>query len=118
MTGSKDIRGDSVGSRIKIARLAKRINGVLTPLSEVQEFEVTPMRKRGLEGAAPEQVVAFGEEMDAAGADWQLHGHGGAVHAFTNPGANDPDFGTVYHEAADRRSWQSLDNFLAELFAG
>lgn len=66
----------------------------------------------------PEQVVAFGEEMDAAGADWQLHGHGGAVHAFTNPGANDPDFGTVYHEAADRRSWQSLDNFLAELFAG
>ncbi|MCZ6829610.1 MAG: dienelactone hydrolase family protein, partial [Gammaproteobacteria bacterium] len=64
----------------------------------------------------PEQVLAFTEEMTAAGADWQLHGHGGTVHAFTNPQANDPDFGTVYNEAAQRRSWQSLENFLAELF--
>lgn len=65
----------------------------------------------------PEQVVAFAEEMDAAGADWQLHGHGGALHACTNPGANDPDFGTVYHADADRRSWQSLTHFLEELFS-
>jgi dienelactone hydrolase len=65
----------------------------------------------------PEQVVAFAGEMTAAGADWQLHGHGGAVHAFTNPEADDPDFGTVYQADADRRSWQSLENFLAELFA-
>ena len=64
----------------------------------------------------PEQVLAFTEEMTAAGADWQLHGHGGTVHAFTNPEANDPDFGTVYNAAAHRRSWQSLENFLAELF--
>jgi dienelactone hydrolase len=64
----------------------------------------------------PEQVVAFTEEMTAASADWQLHGHGGAVHAFTNPAANDPDFGTVYNAAAQRRSWQSLENFLTELF--
>ena len=64
----------------------------------------------------PEQVVAFTEEMTAASADWQLHGHGGTVHAFTNPAANDPDFGTVYNAAAQRRSWQSLENFLTELF--
>ena len=66
--------------------------------------------------APPEQVIAFTEEMSAAGADWQLHGHGGTVHAFTNPGANDPDFGTVYNADAQRRSWQSLLNFLEELF--
>jgi dienelactone hydrolase len=65
----------------------------------------------------PDQVVAFAEEMNKAGADWQLHAHGGAMHAFTSPGANDADFGTVYHEAADRRSWQSLTNFLEELFS-
>jgi dienelactone hydrolase len=64
----------------------------------------------------PEQVVEFGAEMTTAGADWQLHGHGGCVHAFTNPGANDPGFGTVYNAAAERRSWQSLENFLGELF--
>ena len=64
----------------------------------------------------PEAVLEFAKEMDERGADWQLHAHGGAMHAFTTPGANDADFGTVYHEAADRRSWQSLENFLTELF--
>ena len=38
----------------------------------------------------PQDVLAFTEEMTAAGADWQLHGHGGTVHAFTNPESNDP----------------------------
>ncbi|MEE4658858.1 MAG: dienelactone hydrolase family protein [Halieaceae bacterium] len=64
----------------------------------------------------PEAVLEFAAEMDASKADWQLHAHGGAVHAFTNPGADDPDFGTVYDADADRRSWQSLANFLEELF--
>lgn len=64
----------------------------------------------------PQQVVEFAEEMSAASADWQLHAHGATVHAFTNPDANDPDFGTVYNAAAEARSWQSLGNFLGELF--
>lgn len=63
----------------------------------------------------PEQVVALGRELTAAGADWQIHAYGNTVHAFTNPVANDPDFGTVYSETADRRSWQSLKDFLAEV---
>ncbi len=66
--------------------------------------------------ATPESVVALGEELTGMGADWQLHGFGGTMHAFTNPQANDPDFGTVYSESADRRSWQAMQNFLAELF--
>jgi dienelactone hydrolase len=37
------------------------------------------------------------------------------MHAFTNPRANDPSFGTVYSEAADRRSWATMQNFLAEV---
>jgi hypothetical protein len=40
------------------------------------------------------------------------------AHAFTNPAANDPVLGTVYDEAADRRSWQAMTNFLDELFNG
>ena len=64
----------------------------------------------------PEQVLAFTEEMKAGQADWQLHAHGNTVHSFTNPQANDADFGTVYNESANRRSWQSLQNFLRELF--
>lgn len=66
--------------------------------------------------ATPDDVKSFGEEMTKAKADWQLHAYGGTMHAFTNPQANDPDFGTVYNADADRRSWQAMQNFLAELF--
>lgn len=64
-----------------------------------------------------EQVNAFQEELTKAGADWQLHSYGNTMHAFTNPVANDPDFGTVYHPDADQRSWLTMKNFLAEIFA-
>lgn len=66
--------------------------------------------------APPSDVEAFGKEMTAAGADWQLHAYGKTMHAFTNPAANDPDFGTVYDAAADRRSWRAMANFLEEVF--
>lgn len=63
-----------------------------------------------------EAVQDLQNELTAAGADWQIHAYGGTMHAFTNPIANDPDFGTVYSELADKRSWQALTNFLDELF--
>ena len=65
----------------------------------------------------PEQVLAFQQEMSEAGVDWQVHAYGSTMHAFTNPGANDPGFGAVYNAAAERRAYQSLENFLAEIFA-
>jgi dienelactone hydrolase len=63
-----------------------------------------------------EQVQALQNELSAFGADWQIHSYGKTMHAFTNPAANDPDFGTVYKSVADARSWQSMKNFLTELF--
>ena len=66
--------------------------------------------------ATPDTVIALGEELTAMGADWQLHGYGNTMHAFTNPEANDPDFGTVYSGSADRRSWLAMQNFLTEIF--
>jgi dienelactone hydrolase len=64
-----------------------------------------------------EQVLAFEQEMTKAGADWQLHTFGNTMHAFTNPAANNPDFGTVYQPDADGRSWLAMENFLTEVFA-
>jgi dienelactone hydrolase len=64
----------------------------------------------------PEQVLAFEKEMTDAGVDWQMHVYGGTQHAFTNPAANNPDFGTVYKEVAEKRAYQSVANFLDELF--
>lgn len=66
--------------------------------------------------ATPDQVVSLGEELTSLGADWQIHGYGNTMHAFTNPEANDPDFGTVYNPDADRRSWNAMQNFMSELF--
>ncbi len=65
----------------------------------------------------PEQVLDFEKEMSEAGVDWQMHAYGGTMHAFTNPGANDPGFGTVYNPVAASRAYQSLENFLGELFS-
>lgn len=65
----------------------------------------------------PEQVAAFMTEMTDKNADWQLHAYGNnTVHAFTRAEANDAEFGTVYDEVADRRSWQSMLNILQEVF--
>jgi dienelactone hydrolase len=64
----------------------------------------------------PEQVLAFESEMTQAGVDWQVHAYGGTMHAFTNPVANNPDFGTVYKEKAANRAYQSITNFLGEIF--
>lgn len=67
--------------------------------------------------ATPEQVLALAKELTAMGADWQLHAYGNTVHAFTNPNANDPGFGTVYSPMADCRSWGAMRAFLEEIFA-
>jgi len=66
--------------------------------------------------ALPDSVVALGKEMSDKGADWQLHAYGQTLHSFTNPNANDPDSGLQYSAVSDRRSWQTLSNFLAEIF--
>ena len=66
--------------------------------------------------APPEQVDALAAELTGMGADWQIHAYGGTMHAFTNPQADDPDFGTVYNATADRRSWTTMQSFLFELF--
>jgi dienelactone hydrolase len=64
-----------------------------------------------------DQVNALQKELSQAGVDWQLHSYGNTLHAFTNPTANDHEFGTVYHSDADRRSWVSMKNFLEEVFS-
>jgi len=63
------------------------------------------------------EVAAFEEEMRQAGVDWQLVAYGGAVHSFTDRDAgNDNAKGAAYNERADRRSWEAMKQFFAELF--
>ena len=60
-------------------------------------------------------VTALENELTAAGADWQIHVYGNTMHAFTNPEANMAEMGMMYNANADRRSWQTLKNFLEEI---
>lgn len=63
-----------------------------------------------------EAVTALENELTEAGADWQIHVYGDTMHAFTNPEANMAEMGMMYNADADRRSWQTMKNFLQELF--
>lgn len=64
-----------------------------------------------------EEVANFQQEMRDAEADWIFISYGNAVHAFTQKMAGDDNSkGAAYNEAADRRSWQHMQDFFAELF--
>ena len=68
----------------------------------------------------PEQITAFKEEMQRAGADFHFINYPGAKHSFTNPDAD--DFGTkfglplAYNAEVDRKSWQEMQNFFDNIF--
>jgi dienelactone hydrolase len=53
------------------------------------------------------QVLAFWEEMDAAGANWHFHSYSGVKHGFTNPAPTDNP-ATAYDASADRQSWVAM----------
>lgn len=61
------------------------------------------------------QLTEFIEEMNAAGTDFQLIVYGGASHGFTHDiGPRAP--GVAYHARSDKRSFQAIKTFLAEIF--
>jgi dienelactone hydrolase len=63
-------------------------------------------------------VTAFADEMDGAGADWQLIVYGGAQHGFTHSDASSGAVpGVAYDMPADSRSFSATRGFLAEIFA-
>jgi dienelactone hydrolase len=67
----------------------------------------------------PENVVALGQELTAAGSDWQIHAYGHVGHGFTNPQAHKIGIdGVFYHELAAERSWTAFINLLEEVFGG
>jgi dienelactone hydrolase len=72
----------------------------------------------GADPMVPDTKIAeWQDEMRAVPTvDWQVITYAGAMHAFAVPGTDAPDHGAQYQERADRRSWQALQVFLAEVF--
>lgn len=65
---------------------------------------------------SPEAVVALGQELTEAGADWQIHAYGQTQHGFTNPGAQGAIPGVHYQPIAAERSWTAFISLLEEVF--
>ncbi len=67
-----------------------------------------------------EQVAAFKEEMEKAGADLTFITYEGATHSFTNPHADSLgrkyDLPIGYNEEADEKSWADMKEFLERIF--
>ena len=67
--------------------------------------------------APPEDRAVFAAEMQAKGADWQLHLFGGVGHTYTNPRVDELGFpGFGYDARAERRAWSLAFGLLAEVF--
>ena len=65
----------------------------------------------------PDDLAAFEKEMRDSGVDWQIVFYGGAMHAFTDPAVDKLNLpGAKYNEKADKRSWQAMKDFFAEIF--
>ncbi len=63
-----------------------------------------------------DDIHNFEKEMREGKADWQFISYGNAVHSFTNPEAgNDNSKGNAYNEAAAKRSFTHLLQFLKEV---
>jgi dienelactone hydrolase len=72
------------------------------------------------DGFVPDQALAdFQKAMKAAKLDWNLVYYAGAVHSFTNPDAGKAGIpGVAYDARADRRSWEHMRSFFADVLGG
>lgn len=112
---------------LDLARSGANISGVVSfhgILTRPEHLPIQPISSQllVLHGYAdpmvpPTQVHAFCDEMTEAGADWQVHMYGHTLHAFTNPEANDPALGKRYNAKTAHRAFQSMSDFLSNLFA-
>lgn len=63
----------------------------------------------------PGEIDKFHAQMKEAGVDYEFAAYAGAVHAFTNPKADEYKLpGVGYNAKADRRSWDAMKALFAE----
>lgn len=64
-------------------------------------------------------VKAFEDEMNKAGADWQVISYAKTKHSFTNVDAASAGMPAAleYNKQTDQRSWKAMVNFFEEIFA-
>ncbi len=98
-------------------------SGVQLPIApDAETFKSKVLVCNG--GADPmitaDQADAFKATMDAIGADYKYISYEDALHAFTNPGADELgekfQLPLAYNEAADKASWSELEQLLQSVY--
>ncbi|MFZ5998637.1 MAG: dienelactone hydrolase family protein [Nitrospirota bacterium] len=112
---------------LELARSGEDINGVVsfhggldTPNpGDAKNIKAKVLALHGADDpfVPMKDVLAFQDEMRKGGVDWHMVICGNAVHSFTNPEVGtDPSKGAAYNEKADKRSWNAMKVFFAEIF--
>jgi dienelactone hydrolase len=112
---------------LELARDAADIQGVVTfhgglSTPTPQDAKNIKAKVLAMHGAddpfvKADEVAAFQDEMRKGGVDWQFISYSNAVHSFTNKAAgSDNSKGAAYNKNADRRSWEAMKTFFAEIF--
>ncbi len=69
---------------------------------------------------SPEQIDAFKQEMEKAGVDYRFVSYEGAIHAFSNPAADELgkkfNIPLAFNADADRKSWNDMKDFFETIF--
>lgn len=111
---------------VEAARTNMKVKGIVSfhgglAKDESRNIETITPKVLVLHGAddpyVPKQEVDnFQNEMRKAKADWQMVFYADAVHSFTDKNAGtDNSKGAAYNEKAEKRSWESMLNFLKEV---
>jgi dienelactone hydrolase len=92
--------------------------GAKSPTAAIVKTPLLVLNGAADKAVSDADILAFENEMDAAGADWQFVDFAGAVHCFAEPSAgNDPATNCAYDERAARRAYRMMDGFFRERFA-
>jgi dienelactone hydrolase len=111
---------------LELARSSADITGIVTfhggldtPTRDAKNIKCKVLICHGADDPfePASDIAALQDEFRAAGVDWQMNIYGGAMHGFTNPANKDGKMqGVAYNERADKRSWEAMKLFFADIF--
>ncbi len=118
------------GTVLHMARIGSDLAGVVsfhgslttkTP-AEVGQVKTKMLVLNGVDDpfVTGEQIAAFKQEMQSAGADMEFVSYRDVKHSFTNPDADSYgkrfDMPLAYNAEADKDSWRRMEQFLKQVF--
>ena len=110
-------------SGVELDGVAAFHSGVQLPISPSVDLNAKVLVQNGADDPfiSPESVTAYKSAMDSLGKSYEYIAYDGAVHAYTNKGADELgekfDLPLKYNKEAESKSWDRLKSFLADLYS-